>query len=91
MVSPLSSALDMNPSDASERDIEPEDWVWLETPRRRIRAKANLTERVHPGVVHMAHGLQEADVNLLIEPDYLDPISGFPGFKSLRCQVTKAD
>lgn len=82
--------LDMNPSDASERDIGPNDWVWLKTPRGKIRVRANLTETVLPGVVHMAHGLQEADVNLLIEPDYLDPISGFPGFKSLRCQVTKA-
>lgn len=83
--------LDMNPSDASERGITAEDWVWLETPRGRIRVKSNLTETVLPGVVHMAHGLQEADVNVLIEPDYLDPISGFPGFKSLRCQVTRAD
>jgi anaerobic selenocysteine-containing dehydrogenase len=82
--------LDMNPSDASERDIGPDHWVWLETPRGKIRVRANLTETVLPGVVHMAHGLQEADVNILIEPDYLDPISGFPGFKSLRCQVTKA-
>jgi len=37
----------------------------------------------------MLHSIPEADVNLLIEPDYLDPISGFPGFKSLRCQVGK--
>jgi hypothetical protein len=28
-------------------------------------------------------------VNLLVEPDYLDPISAYPGFKSLLCQVTK--
>ena len=29
-------------------------------------------------------------VNLLIEPDYRDPISGFPGFKSLLCEIKKA-
>jgi anaerobic selenocysteine-containing dehydrogenase len=29
-----------------------------------------------------------ADVNQLIDPDYLDPISGFPGFKSLLCEVS---
>ena len=81
--------LDMSPRDAEDRDIQHGDWIWLETPRKRIRVKANLTEMVLPGIVHMPHGLEEADVNLLIEPDYLDPISGFPGFKSLRCQVTK--
>ena len=32
----------------------------------------------------------EADVNTLIDPDYRDPISGFPGFKSLLCEVKKA-
>jgi len=82
--------LDMNPSDALERGIHQDDWIWLETPRGKIRVRANLTETVLPGVVHMFHGIQEADVNLLIEPDYLDPISGFPGFKSLRCQVKRA-
>jgi anaerobic selenocysteine-containing dehydrogenase len=81
--------LEMNPSDALERGIRQEDWVWLETARGKIRVKANLTETVLPGVVHMFHGIQEADVNLLIEPNYLDPISGFPGFKSLRCQVKR--
>ena len=82
--------LDMNPSDALERGIHQDDWIWLETPRGKIHVRANLTETVLPGVVHMFHGIQEADVNLLIEPDYLDPISGFPGFKSLRCQVKRA-
>ncbi len=37
------------------------------------------------------HAWPEADVNLLIEPDYQDPISGFPGFKSLLCEVQKVE
>jgi anaerobic selenocysteine-containing dehydrogenase len=81
--------LDMNPSDASTRGIGLNEWVSLETSRGKIRVKANLTETVLPGVVHMFHGIGEADVNSLIDPDYLDPISGFPGFKSVRCQVSK--
>jgi len=43
-----------------------------------------------PGVVNMYHGYPEADVNLLIDPDYLDPISCYPGFKSLLCEIRKA-
>jgi len=82
--------LDMNPADASKRGLFQDDWVWLQTSRGKIRVKANLTETVFPGVVHMFHGIGEADVNSLIEPDYLDPISGFPGFKSVRCDVKKA-
>ncbi len=81
--------LDINPSDASRRGIGQADLVWLETKRGKLHVKANLTETVLPGVIHMFHGIGEADVNTLIEPDYLDPISGFPGFKSVPCEVTK--
>ena len=81
--------LDMNPDDAGKRGIREGDPVFLETPRNSVRVKAHLTETVLPGVVHMPHGMKEADVNLLIEPDYMDPISGFPGFRSLLCEVRK--
>jgi anaerobic selenocysteine-containing dehydrogenase len=82
-------AVDINPVDAMARGIFREDWVSLATPRASIRVRANLTERVPPGVVSMYHAYPEASVNLLVEPDYLDPISGYPGFKSLLCQVSK--
>ena len=83
--------VDMNPRDAAERGIVAGDWVDLSTPRNTIRVKANLTEIVAPGVANMYHAYPDADVNLLIAPDYLDPISGFPGFKSLLCQIKKAN
>ncbi len=81
--------VDINPADAADREISQEDWVSLATPRASIRVKANLTERVPPGVIAMYHAYPEANVNLLVEPDYLDPISAYPGFKSLLCQVKK--
>ena len=40
-------------------------------------------------MVSMYHDYPEASVNQLVEPDYRDPISGFPGFKSLLCEVKK--
>jgi anaerobic selenocysteine-containing dehydrogenase len=83
--------LDINPTDAAERGIVQDDWLWLETSRAKIHVRANLTQTALQGVVHMFHGIDEANVNLLIEPDCLDPISGFPGFKSLRCQLSKAE
>jgi anaerobic selenocysteine-containing dehydrogenase len=81
--------VDMNPKDARERGISHGDPVTLSTRRGAIRVLANLTEIVPPGVVNMYHAYPEADVNVLIEPDYVDPISGYPGFKSLLCQVKK--
>jgi anaerobic selenocysteine-containing dehydrogenase len=81
--------LDINPIDADERGISQADWVTLSTPRNSIKVKANLTEVVPTGVINIFHGYREPEVNILFEPDYLDPVSGFPGFKSLLCEVKK--
>ncbi|MEE9420879.1 MAG: molybdopterin dinucleotide binding domain-containing protein, partial [Desulfatiglandaceae bacterium] len=81
--------VDINPVDAEERGISPGDWVALSTSRASIRVRANLTEIVPPGTINIYHGYPGADVNQLIEPDYVDPISGYPGFKSLLCEVRK--
>lgn len=80
--------VDINPSDAAARGIGQHDLVSLSTPRGALAVRANLTLCVPSGVVSMLHSNPQADVNQLIDPDYLDPISGFPGFKSLLCQVT---
>jgi hypothetical protein len=64
--------------------------VELSTPvGAAIQVKANLTELVPPGVAQVYHNLPGADINLLLPGDYLDPISGFPGYKSLICAVKK--
>ncbi|MBU1902707.1 MAG: molybdopterin-dependent oxidoreductase [Proteobacteria bacterium] len=81
--------VDINPIDAKARFVSQDDRVRLSTQRGSIRVKANLTEVVPPGTVNIYHGYPGADINQLIEPDYLDPISGYPGFKSLLCEVTK--
>ncbi len=80
---------DINPADAGDRGISQEDWISLSTPRGSIRVRANLTEVVPPGVVNMYHDYPEANINLLVEPDYLDPISAYAGFKSLLCEVKR--
>ena len=72
-----------------KRNIAAGDDIKLLTPKASIRVKANLTEIVPPGVVSMYHAYPTADVNTLIEPDYRDPISGFPVYKALLCDVIK--
>lgn len=67
------------------------DDVELSSPYGRIRVKARLTCKTKPGTIQMLHGYTEANVNLLIGQDHLDPYSGFPGFKSLRCQIRKIE
>jgi anaerobic selenocysteine-containing dehydrogenase len=80
---------DLNPNDAAQLNINQDDNVCISTPSGSIILKANLTQMVQPGVVHVLHGHPEVDVNLLIDGDYLDPLSGFPGFKSGLCNIKK--
>jgi anaerobic selenocysteine-containing dehydrogenase len=83
------AAVDLNPADAAQYSIAHGDLVELSTPEGSIRVRANVTELAREGVAHMYHGYPEADVNSLLSGDYLDPISGFPGFKASLCAVKK--
>lgn len=81
--------LDMHPQDAAQYGIADYDRVKITTPTGSIEATAHLTATVHPGVVHMYHGNEKANVSWLMAHDYLDPISGYPGYKSFPCRVEK--
>lgn len=81
--------LEVNPADASLRGIATGEQVVLSTLRGRIVVRAEVTDVVPPGVVQMGHGWPQADVNLLTDGVQVDPISGFPAFKSLLCQVSR--
>jgi len=81
--------LEINAVDAAARDIEAEQWVEVSTGQGVLRVRANITDYVPPGVVNVSHSFPEADVNVLIDPDHRDPISGYPEFKSLLCEVSK--
>jgi anaerobic selenocysteine-containing dehydrogenase len=83
------AACDINPADAIRLGIAQGDRVELRTPYGSIEVRANVTELAYPGAVHMFHDYPEANVNTLLAGDYLDPISGFPGFKSSLCAVHK--
>ena len=83
------ASADLNPADAGGLGIAQGDEIELATPTGSIRVRANLSEMIRPGDVHMYHGYPDADVNTLLEGDYLDPISGFPGYKAALCAVRK--
>jgi len=81
--------LQINPADAASRTIEEGDEIRISSPLGAITMRAWVTSVVLPGVVSAPHGWAEADVNLLIPDAGLDPISGFPPFKSSLCQVQR--
>lgn len=83
------AAVDMHPSDAVALGLQKGDRVKLETPFGAIECGVDTDPGLLPGCVNMYHGYSEADVNELYPADYLDPYSGFPGYKAIACRVSK--
>jgi anaerobic selenocysteine-containing dehydrogenase len=89
----------LHAADAAERGIADGDPVDVVTLRGRVRFRASVSEDIVRGVVEVNMGgggplgppeWREANVNELTDPDNCDPISGFPVFKALLCDVVPA-
>lgn len=89
----------IHPQDAEKRGIQNGDRVWVETLRGKVPFYAKVTDRIMKGVVEANMGgggaiqpkeWKEAKVNELTDPENRDPISGFPVFKALLCEVKAA-
>ena len=82
--------LEINPVDAKSRGISNGDRVMVTSPRGEVIIKAKVTDTILGGVVQMPHHWPDtANANNLSDDLNLDPISGFPAFKSQLCQVEK--
>ena len=88
----------IHPRDAESRGIKKGDRVWVESPRGKVPFTAKVTNAVVTGVVEVnvgggnpiqAEAWREANANYLTDLDNRDPISGFPVFKALLCDVRK--
>lgn len=83
------SVIEMHPLDGERLNVVEKEIVWLVTPVGRIKVSVHLNGIGLPGVIHMYHGNKETDINEVIDKNYLDPISGFPGYKSYFCRIEK--
>ena len=90
----------MNSGDAARRGIADGDLVEVETPRGEVRFRARVTDDIVAGAVDAEMGgggplgpeaWRESNVNELTDPDHYDPISGFPIYKTLLCEVRLAE
>ena len=80
------------------RNIDDNDWVRVSTPHGSVTFRARVTDTIVQGALDANMGgggplgpksWQECNVNELTDLDHYDPISGFPIYKSLLCQVEK--
>jgi anaerobic selenocysteine-containing dehydrogenase len=50
------SWLEINPATAAESGLVDREWVWVESPRGRVRVRVRFYAGVRPGVVHLPIG-----------------------------------
>ena len=94
----------VHPETAEKLGIKDGDWVWIETPRGRIKQVAKLFEGMDSGLVVAQaswwypedpgpdHGLWKSNTNVLTrnEPPY-DPAIGSATFRALLCKIYKVE
>ena len=89
----------LHPRDAEARGIATGDKVWLTSPRGKVPYIARVSADIVPGVIEANAGggspiasdpWRDCNVNELTDHDNRDPISGFPVYKALLCDVVKA-
>ncbi len=90
----------INTKDAAARGIENGDKVRIRTPRGAVVMRGNVTDDIAPGSIDANHACgspvgpkawRETNVNTLTDLDQYDPISGFPVYKCLLCDIAKVD
>ncbi len=89
----------INTGDAERRDIRDGDLVEISTLRGSVRMRALVTDDIMAGTIDANMGgggpvgpqaWQDCNINELTDLDQFDPISGFPVYKALLCDVQKA-
>jgi anaerobic selenocysteine-containing dehydrogenase len=90
----------IHPVDAEARGIGDGDKVWVESPRGRVGVWAKVTDDVMTEQVELnvgggspiqAEEWRDANANLVTDFENRDPISGFPVYKALLCEIKKRD
>lgn len=97
---------EIHPETATRLRIRDGDWVWIEAPkgRGRVKMRAELTEAVHPQVVHAPshwwfpevkephHGCWDSNINVILSNDSpYDPICGSTPLRGNLCKVYRAN
>ena len=81
--------VEINPDSAKNLGIADGEQVVVESPKGSITLQAKITPDIPPQVLSLQHGWDEANANILTDNEPHDPISGYPGFKTILCQVRK--
>ncbi|MDB5441598.1 MAG: NAD-dependent formate dehydrogenase alpha subunit, partial [Caulobacteraceae bacterium] len=82
--------LEIHPSDAENRGLKDGDWVSLRSRAGETTLRAQITERVAPGVVYTTFHHPETQANV-ITTDYSDWATNCPEYKVTAVQVSASN
>lgn len=80
---------DMNREDCEKLGVKEGDDIEIYTKKGSVFVQVHPTLTVPQGLVNLFHGYSEADAESIMDGDHLDPYSGFPAYRSVRCNVRK--
>ena len=83
--------VEIHPEDAEKLGMADGEEVIVETPMGKLDVTVAYTTSNLKGVVNVYHALGDKDINYIMDDTYLDPISGFPGYKSYCCRLLKKE
>ncbi len=97
--------VEIHPDTARRHGIEERDWVWIESPRGRIRQRAKLNDGIDPRVVVAEHGwwfpeIREegrgwdiSNINILTDDSHesMDPVMGATNLRVLLCTIARCE
>lgn len=97
--------VEIHPETAKKHGIKEGDWVWIESPRGRVRQRARLNNGIDPRVVVAEHGWwfpeikdedhgwDIANINILTDDSHesMDPVMGATNLRVLLCNIYRCE
>jgi anaerobic selenocysteine-containing dehydrogenase len=97
--------MELHPETAKKHGIKEGDWVWIESPRGRIKQRAKLNDGIDPRVIAAEHGWwypeiktpdhgwDVSNVNILTDnsPESTDPVMGSTSLRVLLCNIARCE
>ena len=97
--------VELHPETAEKHDIRQGDWLWIESPRGRVKLRAKLNTGISPMVVVAEHGWwypevntpdrgwNISNINMLTDNSHesMDPLMGATNLRVLLCNVNRCE
>jgi len=97
--------VEMHPDTAAKHGIKAGDWVWLESPRGKVKQRAKLNQGIDARVVTAEHGwwfpekkdkdhgYKDSNINMLTDNSHasMDPVMGATNLRVLLCSISRCD